>query len=91
MESEFEYTVPGTPQQNGHIEWKFSTLLSGVYAMLNGGIFSVSFRNGLWAKVVITTTFLKNNLITPNRDLCQFQQIFKEGKVKHTVFSANIL
>ena len=25
---DFEYTVPGTPQQNGKVEWKLASLLS---------------------------------------------------------------
>ena len=44
---EFEYTAPGTPQQNGHVEWKFATFVNRVCAMLNGGKISFFLRNGL--------------------------------------------
>ena len=32
----FEYTVPGTPQQNGFVEWTVATMFNKVHAMLNG-------------------------------------------------------
>ena len=35
MRIKFEYTTPGTPQQNGHVEQKFSTLFNRVCAMIN--------------------------------------------------------
>ncbi len=38
----FEYTTPGTPQQNGRVEQKFATLYNRVRAMLNGGKFTSS-------------------------------------------------
>ena len=38
---DFEYTAPGTPQQNGCVERKFATLFNRVQAMLNGGKFTL--------------------------------------------------
>ena len=74
---EFEYTAPGTPQQNGHVEWKFATFFKRVHAMLNGGKFSSYLWSGLWAEAAM---ILKIHLITPKRTLSSYQQIFGRGK-----------
>ena len=66
MGIEFDNTAPGIPQQNHHVEWKFTTLLNRVYTMLSGGKFSSFSRNGLWAEAANVATLLKNNFITPN-------------------------
>jgi transposase InsO family protein len=42
----FEFTAPGTPQQNGKVERSFATL----FGMLNLARFTIPFRKGLWAK-----------------------------------------
>jgi len=76
---DFEYTAPGTPQQNGRVERKFATLFNRVRAMLNGGKFSPYLRNGLWAEAANTATYLENHLITPNRSLTPYQQFFGKG------------
>ena len=65
MGMEIEYTALGTPQQNSCIEWKFVTLFNWVYTMLNSGKF---------------TAFLRNNLISHNRDLSPFQHFLGEGR-----------
>ena len=56
----FEYTTPGTPQQNGRIERKFATLYGRVRAMLKevGG----TFKKKLWAEPANTATDLDNML-----------------------------
>ena len=36
----FEYTAPGTPQQNGRVERKFQTLYGRIRAMLAGSGFA---------------------------------------------------
>ena len=51
--------------------------------MLNGGKFTTYLQSGLWAEAANTATFLKNQLITPNRNLSPFQQFF--GKEKNSV------
>ncbi len=43
----FEYTAPGTLQQNERVERKFATLYNRVRAMQNGGKFTYSVRNQL--------------------------------------------
>ena len=41
--------------------------------------FSSFLRNGIWAEASNTATLLENNLLTPNRDLSQFQHFFGKG------------
>ena len=77
---EFEYTAPGTPQQNGHIKQKFATLFNQICATINGGKFITYLGSGLWAEVANTAMILKNHLITPNRPLSPFQHFFVKGK-----------
>ena len=43
----FEYTAPGTPQQNGRIERKFATLYGRVREILNHAQF-----DSYWCKVL---------------------------------------
>ena len=80
MGMEFKYTAQGIPQQNGNVEWKFTTLFNLVCAMVNSGKFSTFLRNGLWAKAAITAILLENNLISPNRELSPFQHLLGKGK-----------
>ena len=49
MDIQFKYTVPGTPQENGHVEQKFITLFNMVHTVLIGGKFLSFLRNGSWA------------------------------------------
>ena len=67
-------------QQNGHIKRKFATLFNQACAMLNCRKFNTYLSNGLLAKAANTTMLLKNNLLTPNRNLSPFQKFFGKGK-----------
>jgi len=46
----FEYSAPGTPQQNGVVERAFATLYGRVRAMMNHACFSRKARDDLWAE-----------------------------------------
>jgi hypothetical protein len=46
---EFEFTAPYSPQQNGQIERKFTTIWGKVRTTLNGTKLPWSLRNKLWA------------------------------------------
>jgi transposase InsO family protein len=46
----FEFTAPGTPQQNGVAERAFPTLLGRVRAMMNQAGFSHELRGLLWVE-----------------------------------------
>ena len=73
---DFEYTAPGTPQQNVCIERKFATLFNQVCVMLSSSKFNAYLCNSLWTKAVNTTMLLENNLSTLNRILSPFQHFF---------------
>ncbi len=47
MGIQFELTPPGTPQFNGRLEPKFTTLYTQVQAMLNGAGLPKSLQGGL--------------------------------------------
>jgi hypothetical protein len=59
----FEYTAPGTPQQNGKIERKFATLNGKCRAMLNAAEFNWDLRHRMWAHCASLATLLDNVLI----------------------------
>eukprot|EP00984_Skeletonema_dohrnii_P022875 scaffold11976_cov67-Skeletonema_dohrnii-CCMP3373.AAC.1 len=75
----FEYTAPGTPQQNGRVERKFATLYGRIRAMLNDSGTEQPLRNKLWAEAANTSTILDNILISGTRDATPFQQFFGKG------------
>ena len=56
----FEFTAPGTPQQNGKAERAFTTLYGRVRSMLNHARFPAEVRTGLWAECARTATMLDN-------------------------------
>ena len=59
MGIEFEYTAPSTHKQNGHDEWKISTLSKWVHVIFNGRDFCYFLSNGLWTEATNTATFWK--------------------------------
>ena len=75
----FEFTAPGTPQQNGRVERKFAALYGRVRAMLNGARITKEMRNKLWAECARTATVCEN-LITPKeREECSFTTFYGES------------
>jgi hypothetical protein len=46
----FEFTAPGTPQQNGKVERAIATIFGKTRSMLNKARTTVALRKGLWAK-----------------------------------------
>lgn len=75
----FEYTAPGTPQQNGKVERKFATLYGRVRAMKIASGLPKNLSDGFWAEAANTATVLDNILLTSNRDSSPFQQFFGKG------------
>ena len=76
----FEFTAPGTPQQNGRVERKFQTLYGRVRAMLIGSQIEQPLRNSLWSEAANTATDLDNNLVKTSTGISAFQQFFGKGK-----------
>jgi transposase InsO family protein len=53
---QFEYTAPGTPQQNGRVERKFTILYGRVQSMMNHANLPLTIRKGVWTEAVATAT-----------------------------------
>ena len=51
----FEFTGPGSPQYDGKVERKFSTMYGKVRAFLNNAKLPTNFRKGLWAEAMLPT------------------------------------
>ena len=71
----FEYTAPGTPQQNGVVKRAFVTLIGRGRAMTNHAGFTVKNRQQMWFEAAHTATMLDNVLVQE-----------KGGKPPHTKF-----
>ena len=63
MEIIFEYTAPGTPQQNGVVERAFVTVMGRARAMMNHAGFTMAKRQQLWCEAAQTATIRDNNLV----------------------------
>ena len=59
MDVNFEYTMPGTPQQNGQLERKVTTLFNWVYAMLMVGCFLLLLGMVYWLRQLILSCYSK--------------------------------
>ena len=59
----FEYTAPGTPQQNGVVERAFVTVMGRARAMMNHAGFTMAKRQQLWCEAAQTATMLDNILV----------------------------
>jgi transposase InsO family protein len=66
---QFEYTAPGTPQQNGRVERKFATLYARVRAMLNHALLPSKLQHGLWAEAAAAATLIENTLVTKYKNM----------------------
>ena len=73
MGIKFEYTAPGTLQQNGVVERAFVTLIGRGRALMNHARFTVKKRQEMWCEAAQTATMLDNVLVQE-----------KGGKPPHT-------
>ncbi|KAG7337993.1 gag-polypeptide of LTR copia-type [Nitzschia inconspicua] len=64
----FEYTAPGTPQQNRVVERKFATLFGKVRSMNNGAGLHDNIRQQLWAEAANCATDLECLLVKKTGD-----------------------
>ena len=63
----FEFTAPGTPQQNSVVERKIPTLIGRSRAMMLTAGFSQQDKRKFWCKVISTATKLDNIMIRKER------------------------
>ena len=83
MHPSFKFTAPGTTQQNGKIQKKFTMLYNCVEAILNGGKFIPFLSNGLLDEAADIVTVLE---IDKSRYCSPFQQYL--GKRKRIAFTS---
>ena len=72
----FEYTAPGTPQQNGVVERAFVTVMGRARAMMNHAGFTMAKRQQLWCEAAQTATMLDNILVQDSAKSPPFTQFF---------------
>ena len=56
----FEYTAPGTQQQNGEVERVFVMVMGRARAMMNHAGFTMAMRHQLWCEAAPTATLMDN-------------------------------
>jgi hypothetical protein len=74
----FEYTAPGTPQRNGRVEQKFTTLYGQVRATMDHAGLSKKLCKGLWAECAHTATMIENMIVTPTKPVSSNSQFFEK-------------
>ena len=72
----FEYTAPGTPQQNGAVERALVTVMERARAMMNHAGFTMAKRQQLWCEAAQTATLLENIFIQDSAKSPPFTQFF---------------
>jgi hypothetical protein len=63
LKIKFEFTAPGTPQQNGKVERMFATLYGKIRSVLNSARLTTGLRKGLWAQCANHAVQIQNILI----------------------------
>ena len=72
----FEYTAPGTPQQNGVLEKAFVTVMEKARAIMNHAGFTMAKRQQLQCEAAQTATLLDNILVQDSAKSPPFTQLF---------------
>ena len=75
---QFEWTAPGTPQQNGRVERKFATLMAYARSMMNDASFPMKMRRGLWTEAANTASKLNGVIYKESRDSTSYEMFFKK-------------
>ena len=63
----FEFTAPGTPQQNSVAERRIPTLMGRARAMLIQAGIESKYKGEFWCEVISTATKLDNIMVMPER------------------------
>lgn len=85
----FEYTAPGTPQQNGRVEKRFQTLYGRARAMLLGSGIDKPLRVKLWPEAANTATDLDSILVRNGESLSPSQKFFGKDRKSHIDIDSN--
>ena len=80
----FEFTAPGTPQQNSVVERKIPTLMGRSRAMMIEAVFSQQDKRKFWCEVISTATKLDNIMVRKERTKPPYTLFYKkEPKYKN--------
>ena len=63
----FEFTAPGTPQQNSVVERKIPTLVERTRAIIIQADINSKEKGEFWCEVISTATYLDNIMVRPDR------------------------
>ena len=72
----FEYTAPGTPQQNGVVEREFVTVMGRARAIMSHAGFTIAKRQQLCCEAAQPATMLDNILVQESAESPPFTQFF---------------
>ena len=72
----FEYSAPGTPQQNALVKRAFATLMGRVQVMMNLAGFPKAKQNQLWTEAADTATKIDNMLIYEGNEVHLHKSFF---------------
>ena len=74
----FEFTAPGTPQQNSVVERKIPTLMGRSRAMMIEASFSQQDKRKFWCEVISTATKLDNIMVRKERTKPPYTLFYNE-------------
>ena len=75
----FEFTAPGTPQQNSVVERKIPTLMGRSRAMMIQAGFSQQDKRKFWCEIISTATKLDNIMVRKERTKPPHTLFYNEG------------
>ena len=82
---DFQYTATGTPQQNGCVEQKITTLYGKVCWALNLERITKGLQHKLWAKCAAHVTDMENVIVRKPNDSSLFEKFC--GKAPRFVYN----
>ena len=74
----FEFSAPGTPQQNSVVERKIPTLMGRSRAMMLTAGFSQQDKRKFWCEVILTATKLNNIMVRKERSKPPFTLFYND-------------
>jgi len=78
LDIQFEYTAPGTPQQNGVVERFFPSLMGRARAMMSGAGFTKRMRALMWCEAASTATKLSNIIVKTNETTSAYEKFYNK-------------
>jgi hypothetical protein len=72
----FEFTAPGTSQQNGKVEHAYATLYVKTRSMLNAARITVAIRKGLWKSCASLSVRLENIIVKEKHEQSASEKVY---------------